>query len=105
MVTSSAPGVPTFSRRVFAMHDNGYLNLSDHDSFASGVPHETFNRMRKEDPVAWTDGDAETKGFWNLTRHADRIHLTYDQLCEQDPLYSVNVYAQEPTSIHIYIYS
>jgi hypothetical protein len=42
MVTSSAPGVPTFSRRVFAMHDNGYWNLSDHDSFASGVPHETL---------------------------------------------------------------
>ena len=32
------------------MHDSGYLNLSDHDSFASGVPHETFTRMRKEDP-------------------------------------------------------
>lgn len=53
------------------MYDNGHLNLSDHDSFSSGVPHETFNRMRKEDPLAWTDGDAETKGFWSLTRHAD----------------------------------
>jgi hypothetical protein len=47
------------------MYDNGHLNLSDHDSFSSGVPHETFNRMRKEDPLAWTDGDAETKGFWS----------------------------------------
>ena len=60
------------------MHDNGYLNLSDHDSFASGVPHETFKRMRKEDPVAWTDGDAETKGFWNLTRHADILLANRD---------------------------
>ena len=53
------------------MKDDGFLNLLDHDSFAYGVPHATFARMRKEDPVSWNEGDAETKGFWNLTRHAD----------------------------------
>ncbi len=53
------------------MHDDGFLNLLDHDSFASGVPHATFARLRKEDPVSWNEGDAETKGFWSLTRHAD----------------------------------
>jgi cytochrome P450 len=53
------------------MHDDGYLNLLSHDSFANGVPHKTFDRLRKEDPVSWTEGDDETKGFWNLTRHAD----------------------------------
>ena len=60
------------------MHDNGYLNLSDHDSFASGVPHETFTRMRKEDPVARTDGCTETKGSWNLTRHANILMANRD---------------------------
>lgn len=53
------------------MNDDGHLNLLDHDSFAKGVPHKTFARMRTEDPLAWTDGDADTKGFWSLTRHAD----------------------------------
>jgi len=53
------------------MHDDGSLNLLDHDSFSAGVPHKTFERLRREDPVSWTDGDAETKGFWSLTRHAD----------------------------------
>ena len=53
------------------MQDNGHLNLLSHDSFAAGVPHETFARMRREEPLHWTDGDAETKGFWSLTRHAD----------------------------------
>jgi len=53
------------------MQDQGYLNLLDHDSFSGGVPHNTFERLRKEDPLSWTDGDAETKGFWSLTRHAD----------------------------------
>ena len=52
-------------------HDDGYLNLLSHDSFAKGVPHRTFARLRKEDPVSWTDGDNETKGFWSLTRYAD----------------------------------
>jgi len=53
------------------MNDNGHLSLLSHDSFANGVPHKTFERLRREDPLSWTDGDAETKGFWNLTRHAD----------------------------------
>jgi len=53
------------------MDDTGFLNLLEHDSFANGVPHATFARMRKEDPVAWNEGDEETKGFWSLTRHAD----------------------------------
>ncbi len=53
------------------MHDDGHLNLLDHDSFAHGVPHATFARLRREDPVSWNDGNDEFKGFWNLTRHAD----------------------------------
>jgi len=53
------------------MHDNGHLSLLDHDSFTNGVPHNTFSRLRQEDPLSWTEGDATTKGFWNLTRYAD----------------------------------
>ncbi len=53
------------------MIDDGYLNLADHDSFANGIPHKTFARLRKEDPVSWTEGDDTAKGFWSLTRHAD----------------------------------
>jgi hypothetical protein len=53
------------------MHDDGHLSLFSHDSFASGVPHKTFARLRREEPVFWTDGDNEIKGFWSLTRHAD----------------------------------
>jgi len=53
------------------MHDNGYLQLFSHDSFSNGVPHKTFARLRKEAPLSWEEGDAGTKGFWNLTRHED----------------------------------
>lgn len=53
------------------MHDDGFLNLLEHDSFAYGVPHATFARLRREDPLSWNDGNDEIKGFWSLTRHAD----------------------------------
>lgn len=51
--------------------DDGHADLFSHDSFASGVPHKTFARLRKEEPVNWTEGNDSTRGFWNLTRHAD----------------------------------
>lgn len=74
-------GVHAFFKGRF-MRDDGHLNLLNHDSFAHGVPHRTFDRLRKEDPVSWTEGDAEIKGFWSLTRHADitlanREHLIF----------------------------
>ncbi len=50
--------------------DDGYANLSDHDSFINGAPHNTFSRMRREDPVAWCDG-GQYKGYWSLTRYDD----------------------------------
>lgn len=53
------------------MIDDGHLDLLDHDSFAAGVPHKTFERLRKEDPVSWHPGNDEFKGFWNLVRHED----------------------------------
>ncbi|MDE0760871.1 MAG: cytochrome P450 [Planktomarina sp.] len=60
------------------MFDNGNLNLFEHDSFAHGVPHRTFERLRKEDPVSWSEGNSDTRGFWNLTRHADILTANKD---------------------------
>ena len=50
--------------------DDGYANLSDPDAFVHGVPHNTFIRMRKQDPLAWCDG-GQFKGYWSLTRYDD----------------------------------
>ena len=50
--------------------DDGYADLSSHDSFVHGAPHNTFARLRKEEPVSWTDWDGG-EGFWNLTRYQD----------------------------------
>ena len=50
--------------------DDGHANLSDPDAFVHGVPHNTFIRMRKQDPLAWCDG-GQFKGYWSLTRYDD----------------------------------
>jgi cytochrome P450 len=57
--------------------DDGYADLSLHDSFATGLPLNTFARMRREDPVAWCDY-ADGKGFWSITRHDDIMALNRD---------------------------
>jgi cytochrome P450 len=59
---------------VFAPVDNGHADLSDHDAFLAGPPHNTFARMRREDPLAWCAFKGG-KGFWSITRHHDILDL------------------------------
>ncbi len=54
--------------------DDGYADLSSHDAFSKGVPHNTFSRLRDEQPVAWYQCKRQ-KGFWSITRHADILEL------------------------------
>jgi len=62
---------------VWAPTDDGFADLASHDAFASGAPHNTFARMRREDPMAWCDWDGG-KGFWSVTRQADILELNRD---------------------------
>ncbi len=57
--------------------DDGRADLSSHDTFEQGAPHNTFARLRREDPLAWCDY-AGGKGFWSVTRHADIMELNRD---------------------------
>ncbi len=57
--------------------DDGYANLSDHDAFVNGPPHNTFARMRREEPLAWCDG-GQYQGYWSLTRHDDIVEYNRD---------------------------
>ncbi len=50
--------------------DDGYADLSSHDAFAEGAPHNTFARLRRDDPLHWTEY-AGGDNFWSVTRHAD----------------------------------
>lgn len=55
---------------VWTPTDDGHADLSSHDSFVDGAPHNTFARLRRDDPVAWCEY-AGGKGFWSVTRHQD----------------------------------
>jgi cytochrome P450 len=62
---------------IWSPTDNGYADLSNHDSFSDGAPQNTFARLRRDDPVSWCNLDGG-KGFWSITRHADILTLNLD---------------------------
>lgn len=55
---------------VWTPDDNGFADLTSHDVFAHGAPHNTFSRLRREDPLHWTEY-RDGQDFWSVTRHAD----------------------------------
>src|ERR1700744_5655527 len=65
----------------FTATDDGHADLSSHDSFLAGAPHNTFARLRREDPLSWSEMQGG-QGFWSLTRHKDLYDLNrnYDLL-------------------------
>jgi len=56
-----------------AAPDLASLDLSDLSLWESGPPHETFARLRREQPVHWSplDGFPHEAGFWSVTRYDD----------------------------------
>ena len=47
-------------------HDDGFLNIADHDSYIHGVPHASFARLRAED-ISEALGRA-IKGPWSSAK-------------------------------------
>ncbi len=54
-----------------------YADLTSHDTFTSGVPHATFRRLRRDDPVSWID-EQDGSGFWAVTKYQDIIDVSRD---------------------------
>jgi cytochrome P450 len=54
--------------------DDGFADLTSHDTFVSGSPFNTFARLRRDDPLHWTEWDGG-KGFWSVTRYADILEM------------------------------
>lgn len=59
---------------VWVPTDDGHADLTSHDTFTAGPPHNTFARMRREDPLSWVDWDGG-EGFWAVTRHEDILAM------------------------------
>jgi cytochrome P450 len=47
------------------------VDITSHDTYIAGVPHEVFARLRAETPVAWTEEADGGRGFWSLTKYED----------------------------------
>ena len=59
---------------VWTPTDDGHADLTSHDAFVDGPPHNTFARLRHDDPVSWTDY-ADGHGFWSITRYGDIVEM------------------------------
>jgi cytochrome P450 len=56
-----------------------HADVADPDTYTAGVPHATFQRLRRDDPVSWwPDDHAGGRGFWAVTRHADLLTVSRD---------------------------
>jgi len=62
----------------FTRSTDPYEDLSSQDAFNEGAPFATFDRMRREDPMAWSEMRDGGRGFWSVTRHADLLALNRD---------------------------
>src|SRR2546421_518039 len=57
--------------------DTDYADLSSPDTFVPGVPFETFDRLRKENPVYFHE-EPDGPGFWCVTRYDDLVTVNRD---------------------------
>jgi cholest-4-en-3-one 26-monooxygenase len=57
--------------------DTDYADLSSPDTFVAGVPFETFDRLRKENPVFF-HAEKDGPGFWCVTRYDDLVTVNRD---------------------------
>ncbi|HZU65279.1 MAG TPA: cytochrome P450 [Novosphingobium sp.] len=62
-------------RFAFSRSNDAHVDLSSLDAFNEGAPFATFDRLRREDPMAWSDMANGDRGFWSVTRHADLLEL------------------------------
>lgn len=53
------------------------FDLSDPSAFESGLPHDVFRELRRDDPVHWTE-ELGGRGFWTVTRHGDVSAISKD---------------------------
>ena len=53
-------------------------DITDPDTFVGGVPHATFERLRRTDPISWWAEHDGGGGFWAVTRHDDLLVVSRD---------------------------
>src|SRR5258708_4720378 len=54
------------------------VDVTDLDMWVRGVPYREFARLRRDAPVAWSDEQAPSSGFWSVLRYADIVAASRD---------------------------
>ena len=52
------------------------VNLGDELMFERGESHAAFKLLRKHDPIHWNPGNEQVKGWWDITRYEDVLHVS-----------------------------
>ncbi|MGQ0805881.1 MAG: cytochrome P450 [Actinomycetota bacterium] len=83
------------------------VDLTDPDNFVPGVPHETFTRLRQDDPVHWHP-EPDGPGFWAVTRYDDVVEANRDWETYSSERGAVHLWDLDPEAlaqmIHIMLY-
>ncbi|MFO7550359.1 MAG: cytochrome P450 [Haliea sp.] len=53
-----------------------HIDLNNPDTFRGGLPREAFRYLRREEPVYWHEADANTPGYWAVTRQAELDYVS-----------------------------
>ncbi len=51
-------------------------DIVDPDTYVAGVPHATFERLRRDEPVSWWEEHDGGRGFWAVTRYDDLLQVS-----------------------------
>ena len=66
------------ARRPDDERGDDHADIVDPDTYVQGVPHMTFARLRRDDPVSWWPEHDGGRGFWAVTRYADVLAVSRD---------------------------
>jgi cytochrome P450 len=54
------------------------VSLANLDLFEKQIPWQTFDELRANCPVHWSEEPAPNSGFWSLTRYQDIVRVLRD---------------------------
>ena len=52
------------------------IDITNHDLYVTGVPHEYLKELRENDPVHWTEEPDGGNGFWSITTYKDVLYVS-----------------------------
>ncbi|MGI8663332.1 MAG: cytochrome P450 [Acidimicrobiales bacterium] len=71
------------------------------DTWARGVPHDQFDRLRREAPVYWHEHPG-ADGFWAITKHADVKAISRDAETFSTEVGSAFILDQDPIALEFH---